>query len=186
MLAVRPLVPVMAKAEPAYGLIQRKTPESIASIMFKSVSVLPPALAFQGARNVFPSVQQGGRPLFLSASVLALGQSGSCCSGESWLAPGAAHAQPVRNMLARLRAKKMPADIAKTNGRIEAIQVDVSAKYAGRLAEVSVEEGSSVKAGQVVGWIVSPEYEAKLKAAQSEVERTKQILTQAEAEIASH
>lgn len=122
----------------------------------------------------------------LSASVLALGQSGSCCSGESWLAPGAVHAQPVRNMLARLRAKKMPADIAKTNGRIEAIQVDVSAKYAGRLAEVSVEEGSNVKAGQVVGWIVSPEYEAKLKAAQSEVERTKQILTQAEAEIASH
>jgi HlyD family secretion protein len=91
----------------------------------------------------------------------------------------------VRNMIARLRAKKMPPGIVKTNGRIEATQVDVSAKYAGRLAEVSVEEGSSVKAGQVVARIVSPEYEAELKAAQSEVERTRQALTQAEADITS-
>lgn len=121
----------------------------------------------------------------LSASILALGQSGSCCSAGSWLAPGAAHAQPVRNMIARLRAKRMPAGIVKTNGRIEAIQVDVSAKYAGRLVDVSVEEGSRVKVGEVVGRIASPEYEAQLKAAQSEVERTKQTLTQAEAEMAS-
>lgn len=121
----------------------------------------------------------------LTAAILPVARSGTCCWGESWLAPGAAHAQPVRNMIARLRAKKMPAGIVKSNGRIEATQVDVSAKYAGRLAEVSVEEGSSVKSGQVVGRITSPEYEAQLKAAQSEVERTKQTLTQAEAEIAS-
>lgn len=121
----------------------------------------------------------------LTAGVLPLARLGTCCSKESWFAPVAAHAQPVRNAIARLRSKKMPAGIVKTNGRIEATQVDVSAKYAGRLAEVSVEEGSSVTAGQVVGRVVSPEYEAELKAAQSEVERTKQTLTQAEANIAS-
>lgn len=121
----------------------------------------------------------------LSATIPVLGQSGSWRSAAGWLAPGAAHAQPVRNMIARLRAKKMPAGIVKTNGRIEATQVDVSAKYAGRLAEVSVEEGSSVTSGQVVGRVASPEYEAQLKAAQSDVERAKQTLTQAEAEIAS-
>lgn len=121
----------------------------------------------------------------LTAGIPPLDRSGTRCSRESWFSPAAAHAQPVRNMIARLRAKKMPPGIAKTNGRIEATQVDVSAKYAGRLAEVSVEEGSSVKAGQVVARIVSPEYEAELKAAQSEVERTKQALTQAEADIAS-
>ncbi len=121
----------------------------------------------------------------LSASFLALGRSGSCCSADSWLAPGAAQAQPVRNMIARLRAKKLPDGIVKTNGRIEATQVDVSAKYAGRLADVAVEEGSTVTSGQVVGRVASPEYEAELKAAQSDVERSKQALTQAEAEIAS-
>ena len=121
----------------------------------------------------------------LAAGIPPLDRFRTCCSGESWFAPAAAQAQPVRNMIARLRAKKMPPGIVKTNGRIEATQVDVSAKYAGRLAEVSVEEGSSVKAGQVVARIVSPEYEAELKAAQSEVERTKQALTQAEADIAS-
>ncbi len=121
----------------------------------------------------------------LSASVLTLDHSGSCCSVGSWLSPPAAHAQPVRNMIERLRAKRMPAGIVKTNGRIEATQVDISAKYAGRLADFSVEEGSTVKVGQVVGRVASPEYEAELKAAQSEVDRTKQTLTQAEAEIAS-
>jgi HlyD family secretion protein len=121
----------------------------------------------------------------LSTGILPLGRFGTCCSGESWFAPAAARPQPVRNMIARLRAKKMPVGIVKTNGRIEATQVDVSAKYAGRLADVSVDEGSSVKAGQIVGRVTSPEYEAQLKAAQSEVERTKQTLTQAEAEIAS-
>jgi HlyD family secretion protein len=79
----------------------------------------------------------------------------------------------------------MPSGIVKTNGRIEATQVDVSAKYAGRLADVFVEEGSVVKVGQVVGRVLSPEFEAQLRAAQSEVTRTRQMLTQAEAEIAS-
>ena len=121
----------------------------------------------------------------LITGILPLAGSGPCCSQGIWFASTAANAQPVRNMIKRLRAKKMPPGIVKTNGRIEATQVDVSAKYAGRLAEVSVEEGSSVKAGQVVARIVSPEYEAQLKAAQSEEERTKQALTQAEADIAS-
>ena len=123
--------------------------------------------------------------VLLNAGILSLAQFETCCSGESWFGPAVAHAQPVRNMITRLRAKKMPTGIVKTNGRIEATQVDVSAKYAGRLADVSVEEGSVVKAGQVVARIVSPEYEAQLKAAESEVERTKQTLTQAEADIAS-
>src|SRR5512139_394300 len=100
-------------------------------------------------------------------------------------APVAAHAQAVSDITERWRAKKMPTGIVTTNGRIEATQVDVSAKYAGRLADVSVEEGSVVKVGQVVGRVLSPEFEAQLRAAQSEVTRTRQMLAQAEAEIAS-
>lgn len=121
----------------------------------------------------------------VTAGILPLAMSANCGRADRCLLSISAEAQPVRNMIGRLRAKKLPAGIVKTNGRIEATQVDVSAKYAGRLADVSVEEGSTVKVGQVLGRVVSPEYEAELKAAQSEVERAKQSLAQAEAEIAS-
>ena len=96
-----------------------------------------------------------------------------------------AHAQMIRNLIARLRGETLPAGIVKSNGRIEATQVDVSSKYAGRLAEVTVEEGSSVTQGQVIARISSPEYEAQLRAAQASVQQAKDALAAAEAEIAS-
>ena len=90
----------------------------------------------------------------------------------------------LRSLMDRLRGRALPAGIAETNGRIEATQVDVAAKYAGRLSEVSVEEGDSVTAGQVVARISAPEYEAQLRGAQSEVLRAEQAKAQAEALIA--
>ena len=73
-----------------------------------------------------------------------------------------AHAQPkqqnplekarkaVETLINRLRGRDMPEGIVKTNGRIEATEVDVAAKYPGRLATVNVDEGDEVTAGQVV------------------------------------
>ena len=96
-----------------------------------------------------------------------------------------ARAQMIRNLIARLRGETLPAGIVKSNGRIEATQVDVSSKYPGRLAEVTVEEGSSVTQGQVIGRVSSPEYEAQLRAAQADVQNAKDALIAAEAEISS-
>jgi HlyD family secretion protein len=78
----------------------------------------------------------------------------------------------------------MPAGIVKTNGRIEATQVDIAAKYAGRLETVSVQEGDEVNAGQVIAVISSPEYEAQLRGAQAEVLKAKQALAETDAMIA--
>src|SRR5215470_454296 len=75
----------------------------------------------------------------------------------------------IREWLDRLHKGEMPEGIAKTNGRIEATQIDVSAKYAGRLASVNVKEGDEVTAGQVIARISSPEYEAQLRAARARV-----------------
>jgi multidrug efflux pump subunit AcrA (membrane-fusion protein) len=86
----------------------------------------------------------------------------------------------ARSLLDRITGASMPEGIVKTNGRIEATQVDVAAKYPGRLVDITVEEGSEVKAGQVVGRVLSPEYEAQLRAAQSNVEKAKQSLAEAE------
>ena len=55
----------------------------------------------------------------------------------------------------------MPEGIYKTNGRIEATQVDVAAKYPGRQATSPSGEEARSRPGQVVGRISSPEYEAQ-------------------------
>jgi HlyD family secretion protein len=90
----------------------------------------------------------------------------------------------VENLIDRLRGRDMPDGIVKTNGRIEATQVDVAAKYPGRLATLTVDEGDEVTAGQVVGTISSPETEAQLRGAQAQVLKAKQQLAEAIALIA--
>ena len=100
-------------------------------------------------------------------------------------APSPSSAQSrLMQLIERLRGQTMPAGIVKSNGRIEATQVDVSAKYAGRLSKVLVREGDEVKAGEVVAEISSPETEAQLRGAQAQVLRAKQSLAEAVALIA--
>ncbi|MGO9943808.1 MAG: HlyD family secretion protein [Rhodoblastus sp.] len=90
----------------------------------------------------------------------------------------------VESLINRLRGHDMPEGIVKTNGRIEATEVDVAAKYAGRLAAVNVDEGDEVTAGQVVAVISSPETEAQLRGAQAQLLKAKQALAEVEAQIA--
>jgi HlyD family secretion protein len=99
------------------------------------------------------------------------------------IAPAAQAKSRVRSLLDRLLGKTLPEGIVKTNGRIEATQVDVSSKYPGRLVDITVEEGSEVKSGQVVGRVSSPEYEAQLRAAQSNLDKSRQALAEAETVI---
>jgi len=65
----------------------------------------------------------------------------------------------------------LPAGIAASNGRIEAVEIDVAAKVAGRLDDVSVSEGDFVTAGQVVARMNTDVLEAQLKQAQAELVR---------------
>jgi HlyD family secretion protein len=123
--------------------------------------------------------------IFAAVIVLSIGgMVGDPISRElSIVAP--AHAESkLRNFVDRLRGRTLPEGIVSTNGRIEATQIDVSSKYAGRLSELTVNEGDEVTAGQVVARISSPEYEAELRRAQSEVLRAKKALAEADATIA--
>ena len=90
----------------------------------------------------------------------------------------------METLINRLRGRDMPEGIVKTNGRIEATQVDVAAKYSGRLATVTKDEGDEVTAGEVVATISSPETEAQLRAAQAQVIKAKQALAETIALIA--
>lgn len=87
----------------------------------------------------------------------------------------------LETLINRLRGRDMPEGIVKANGRLEATEVDVAAKYPGRLATLTVNEGDEVTAGQVVATISSPETEAQLRGAQAQVLKANQALAEANA-----
>jgi Biotin-lipoyl like len=129
---------------------------------------------------------------FIASAILTFGIFADPLSSDVPLA-STAHAESkldalidpkLREWLDRLHKGAMPEGIAKTNGRIEATQIDVSAKYAGRLASVNVNEGDEVTAGQEIARISSPETEAQLRGAQAQELTAKQNLAEAEALIA--
>jgi len=122
---------------------------------------------------------------FVAASV-PLPSSLTCLPGAAFLTPTAQAAQiraKIRSLLDRVLGRSMPDGIYKTNGRIEATQVVVAAKYPGRLIDISVKEGSEVKVGQFVGRVSSPQFEAQLRAAQANLDKATQALTEAESLI---
>lgn len=119
----------------------------------------------------------------LAATLLTFGSVMTPVSRDVSLSTPAQAQSRIKEFLQRLRSGNLPAGIAKSNGRIEATQIDVAAKYAGRLSQVLVNEGDDVTAGQVVAKISSPEYEAQLRGAQSQVLKAKQGLAEANALI---
>jgi HlyD family secretion protein len=82
------------------------------------------------------------------------------------------------------QASRVPAGLARTNGRIEIERVDVSTKYPGRLAEVRVNEGTVVQKGDILARIDTTEISAQLAAARAAVHRAHQSVAQAEANVA--
>ncbi|NCA71137.1 MAG: HlyD family efflux transporter periplasmic adaptor subunit [Sphingobacteriia bacterium] len=98
------------------------------------------------------------------------------------LAGGAAglHASGVTpdKLLASLRGwlfePGLPAGLAMGNGRIEATEVDVATKLAGRLIEVRVQEGERVAAGEVLAVLETESLEAQQRQAEAELRRAHQ------------
>jgi HlyD family secretion protein len=68
----------------------------------------------------------------------------------------------------------IPKGFAMGNGRLEATEVDVAAKLAGRLTEVLAKEGDLCKKNQIVARIDTSTLQAQLKQAEAEVKRAKQ------------
>jgi HlyD family secretion protein len=125
-------------------------------------------------------------PLLMSVFVagsIPLPSTNMVSSIAKVVSPTAEAQSRIRTLLDRVMGRTMPEGIFKTNGRLEATQVDVAAKYPGRLVDITVEEGSEVKAGQVVGRVSSPEYEAQLRAAQYNVQHAKDQMSEAESLI---
>lgn len=83
-----------------------------------------------------------------------------------------------------LREPEQPAGIASGNGRLEATEVNVTTRFPGRLAEVSVREGDRVASGQVLGHMDVREMEAELRQAEALVTQAHRQSSAARAVIA--
>jgi len=64
---------------------------------------------------------------------------------------------------------KLPVGIVQGNGRIEADEIDISTKFAGRLAQLLVQEGDMLSAGEVVARMDTRDLEASLKRAEAQL-----------------
>ena len=68
---------------------------------------------------------------------------------------------------------KLPAGIVQGNGRIEADEIDISTKFAGRLAQLLVQEGDMLSAGQVVARMDTSDLEASLMRAEAQSQQAR-------------
>lgn len=84
----------------------------------------------------------------------------------------------------RLKPQGLPPGIASGNGRMEATDIDVATRTAGRLKEVLVKEGEDVEAGQVLARMDTATLEADLQRAQSQVNQARNAKATAAAMLA--
>lgn len=82
------------------------------------------------------------------------------------------------------RPNGLGAGFASGNGRIEATEIDVSTKFAGRIAEIYVDEGDFVTQDQVVAQMDTEVLEAELNQAKAQVRQAVNAQNTAEASVA--
>ena len=101
----------------------------------------------------------------LLAVVLLIGGIGG---GYWWLHP--------RNVL--------PAGIASGNGRIEADEIDIDTKFAGRIVKLFADEGDLATAGEVLVKMDTADLEASLRQSQALIRQAEQTIKAAEETLA--
>jgi HlyD family secretion protein len=79
--------------------------------------------------------------------------------------------------------RQLPAGIVSGNGRIESVQVDVSAKYPGRVLRIFAEEGDLVREGKVLAQMDTAELEAELARGKAKIAEAQETENQIKAEI---
>ncbi len=79
----------------------------------------------------------------------------------------------------RLRAPELPPGIVAGNGRLEATEVDVALKVAGRLASLTPREGDRVEKDQVVATLDAEDIAAQLRAAEAQARQAQEATREA-------
>jgi HlyD family secretion protein len=119
------------------------------------------------------------RLLALVVMVLAVG----ALAALIWLRPGG-DAGISRVGMEWFGDDGVPDGFAMSNGRLEATEVDVASKLAGRLTEVLVREGGRVEENEIVARIDTESLESQRRQAEAELRRSRQESEYASAVVA--
>ncbi|CAA2159902.1 Macrolide export protein MacA [Methylobacterium brachiatum] len=71
----------------------------------------------------------------------------------------------------RLRPGGLPEGIASGNGRIEAVEIDIATKTAGRIKNILADEGDFITAGQILTRMDTEQLEAQKREADAQLQR---------------
>lgn len=94
---------------------------------------------------------------------------------KTWIVRGAIAAVVVAGgftLWSMLQPKGLPDGIVGGNGRLEAVEIDISAKTPGRLREILAAEGQLVKAGDVLALMDTETLKAQLAEAEAKLAQT--------------
>lgn len=108
-------------------------------------------------------------------------------SQKSWLVRGGIATAIVAAALILwllLKPANLPDGIVGGNGRIEAIEIDVSAKAPGRIRDIIADEGDFVKAGQVVAHMDTDVLNAQRSEAQAQLAQALNAIQTAQSQVA--
>jgi HlyD family secretion protein len=78
---------------------------------------------------------------------------------------------------------RLPPGIAWGNGRLEADQIGIDTKFAGRIAQLFADEGDMVRAGQVVAMMDTRDLHASLQKSEALVSQAERSLDEAKANL---
>ncbi|BDD89262.1 HlyD family secretion protein [Desulfofustis limnaeus] len=73
--------------------------------------------------------------------------------------------------------------LASGNGRIEAVEVDIAAKSAGRIEEILVDEGDFVTAGQILARMNTQQLEAQRRGAEAQLQQAQFAVETARSQV---
>ena len=82
-----------------------------------------------------------------------------------------------------MRQGGLPLGIASGNGRIEADEIDIDTKFAGRIAEMLADEGDMVKGGQILARMDTQDLAAELKKSEAQVQQAQRSLDEAHSNV---
>lgn len=80
----------------------------------------------------------------------------------------------------------LPAGFTQSNGRLELNRFDVASLYPGRVQKMRVDEGSEVKAGDVLAELSSETSTSRVEAAKAQKQRAEESTARADAEIKAY
>ena len=81
------------------------------------------------------------------------------------------------------RAPPLPPWIAYSNGRLDADEIDIDTKFAGRIAALMADEGDLVQAGQVLARMDTRDLEASLRSAEAAIDMARHSIDSAQADL---